>query len=179
MSEAAEYMRENGLYSQRTNRDEIRRWLPGLAYEDLVGRTGPGYPRRDGRPRRLRHILSLRHLSDRLRKVNMDTARIYVEAQDGEELRGRRVHSRDPETLEALADVVGASVVMQLDCLLTEAAAFANLSEEESNEFNLHAHGYSQEDNATQTRLSQATVSRRLKSIMGRIKKNIGKINIY
>jgi len=109
----------------------------------------------------------------------MDTARIYVEGEDGEKLRGWRIHPRDPETLEALGDVVGASMVMQLGCLLTEASAFANLSDEESNLFKMHLDGYCQEDIATQARLSQATVSRSLKSIMGRIKKNIGKINIY
>jgi len=46
VAEAAEYVMRNGSSSQRTSRDEIRRWLPGLAYEDLVGRTGPGHPTR-------------------------------------------------------------------------------------------------------------------------------------
>ena len=58
LADAAACSTRDSDFSRRLGRDEVRRRLPGLAYEDLVGKTGPGHPRRDGQPRRLRHILS-------------------------------------------------------------------------------------------------------------------------
>ena len=179
LADAAACSTQESNFSRPIGRDEVRRRLPGLAYEDLVSKTGPGHPRRDGQSRRLRHILSPRRLSERLRKDDMDSSRIHEKGANGEALRSRRVHSWDSQTLEAVADPASADTGTRYNCLLTKVVALANLSEEEVNLLKMHLDGYCQEDIATQARLSQATVSRRLKSIMGRIKKNIGKINIY
>ncbi len=178
LADAAACSAQESNFSRPIGCDEVRRRLPGLAYEDLVSKTGPGHPRRDGQPRGLRHILSPRRLSERLRRDDMDPSRIHVEGAPGEALRSRRVHSRDPQTLEAIADSVGAETDTRYNCLLTKVIALANLSEEAGDLFKMHLDGYRQEDIAAEQGLSQATVSRRLRSILGRIKKNTGKINI-
>ena len=89
LADAAACSTRDSDFSRRLGRDEVRRRLPGLAYEDLVGKTGPGHPRRDGQPRRLRHILSPRRLSERLRKDDVDASRVYEEGANGEALRSR------------------------------------------------------------------------------------------
>ena len=179
LADAAACSTRDSDFSRRLGRDEVRRRLPGLAYEDLVGKTGPGHPRRDGQPRRLRHILSPRRLSERLRKDDVDASRVYEEGANGEALRSRRVHSWDPQALEAMADAAGADTDTRYNCLLTKVIALVNLSEEEGDLFKMHLDGYCQEDIAAEQGLSQATVRRRYRSILGRIKKNMGNINIY
>ena len=78
-----------------------------------------------------------------------------------------------------MADAAGADTDTRYNCLLTKVIALANLSEEEGDLFKMHLDGYCQEDIAAERGLSQATVSRRLRSILGHIKKNMGNINIY
>ena len=70
-----------------------------------------------------------------------------------------------------MADAAGADTDTRYNCLLTKVIALANLSQEEGDLFKMHLDGYCQEDIAAEQGRSQATVSRRFRSILGRIKK--------